>query len=185
MAESKSITAAAPTPAQAWLALQPVDLQDPVWSSVATTPALARFFDLALPVLKRYKSCFLADTGDILMCLLIHGDNTTTSNTGNDPSLRVELCRLDDTGQLQEYARVEGGLALATLKRFVTDFPQAVLTTSARQPLCLFASNRPSSKAGPESEEPRSLGLFQGYLTWHNFQGILQQGFKGINVAVP
>ena len=154
----------------------------------ANMALLDKFVEMGIPVLKRYKSGFLAETGDILTCLLIHVEDSG--------GLRVQVCHIDDYGQLQSRTETVGGKASNVVKAFVMDFPEAVLTTSAQKPLCLFAKkSTPDTSKSEESSDPadlslgdpnlHSLGMFQGYMSFMTFQRIVSDQSQKITVAVP
>jgi len=157
----------------------------------ANMSLLDKFVEMGIPVLKRYKSGFLAEMGDILTCLLIHVED--------GGGLRVQVCHIDDHGQLQSRTETVGEKASNVVKAFVMDFPEAVLTTSAQKPLCLFAKkSTPDTSKSEESsdsadrrgyplEDPNlhSLGMFQGYMSFMTFQRIVSDQSQKITVAVP
>jgi len=159
-------------PPSRWL----TDAADTLGFKVASIPLLDRFVDLGLPVLKKFKSGFVAEPGDILFCLLLHVED--------DGGLRTQVCHLDDTGQMQARVEATGALALSVLKAFLQDFPAAVLTTAQYKPLCLFAQPTDGS-ASPPADGFRRLGLFQGYMSWETFQRVVATHAHQITVAVP
>ena len=160
--------------AQRWLKMTEADLAAREEKSL--DPLVGKFLEMGLPVLKRFKSGFLAEMGDIQMCLLVHVEDTG--------EVKVQLCRLDDEGQLTEYLTLTGAPAQRTIQFFVQDFPAAVLTTSTRKPLCLFAKPQAATAEGP-TPDTQSLGLFQGYMDFVTFQRIVNDHSQKVSVAVP
>jgi hypothetical protein len=90
---------------------------------------LDKFLNLGIPVLRKIKSGFVADDGDIQVCLLIHH---------TDEGLKVEVCHINDEGELFARLVEHGQQATRLLQTFTLDFPAAVWTTSQRKPLCFF-----------------------------------------------
>lgn len=143
-------------------------------------PLLDKFVEMGIPVLKRYKSGFLAEMGDILTCLLIH-----VEDSGN---LKVQVCHIDDEGQLKSRTEAVGNHALNVVKAFVKDFPEAVLTTSARKPLCLFAQKSTTDTektTTTKDSDLHSMGMFKGYMSFLTFKHIVSDQSQKITVAVP
>ena len=143
---------------------------------------IGKFIEMGVPVLKKFKSGFLADIGDIQFCLLLHFET--------NKELKVQLCALDDGGQLVDRLTLTGDQAVKMVKMFVADFPNAVLTTSERKPLCLFAVPSSSGdvdvkKQAADGEDVSLLGVFQGYMNFATFQRIISDKSKKISVAVP
>ena len=148
------------------------------------SPLLDKFIEMGIPVLKRFKSGFLAEMGDIEVCLLIHIES--------DGYLKTQVCHIDENGQLKDRITANGINATQLVKSFIMDFPDAVLTTSSRKPLCLFSSSSSAFVAqetktqSPDEEQPsRSLGTFQGYMNFTTFQSIIKDHSKTVSVAVP
>lgn len=139
---------------------------------------IERFLDLGTPVLKKCKSGFLADTGDIQFCLLIHLED--------DGQFQTELCVLGDDGELVPRIKEDNQKAITMIKSFIMDHPDAVLTTQERKPLCIFSSQKESLK---EKSDPAvgGSGLFIGYMTLNTFKKALHniQNTSKLIVAVP
>jgi hypothetical protein len=148
---------------------------------------LNKFLEMGLPVLKKCKSGFIAEMGDIVTCLLVHIDDSKDST---QYSLRVEICNIDDTGQLQSRVKANGDLAAQVIKSYLNEYPSAVMTTSGRKPLCLFSKkiDRSETKTGKETgkeTEMNSLGIFSGYMSFLTFKRIVSDQSNKITVAVP
>lgn len=156
-----------------------------------TRPLVQKFIEMGIPILKRFKSGFLAETGDIVVCLLIHV---------LDDELKVQVCNIDDQGQLQARLETQSNVqSYALIQSFVQSFPHAVLTTSTRKPLCLFFKHeakedqkkrKPNKREEAAPEELNSLGTFQGYMSFDTFARIVktqtdQNSANKITVAVP
>lgn len=143
---------------------------------------LNKFLEMGLPVLKRCKSGFLAEMGDIMTCLLVHVEDGKDSAHG----LRVEVCHIDENGQLQARLEVLEDFAARVVKSYLNEYPSAVLTTSNRKPLCLFAKkiDRTETKTSKEAEM-NSLGTFSGYMSFLTFKRIVSDQSNKITVAVP
>lgn len=148
---------------------------------------LDKFIEMGIPILKRFKSGFLAEMGDIEVCLLIHIES--------DGNFKTQVCHIDENGQLKDRITANGINATQLVKSFIMDFPDATLTTSSRKPLCLFASSSSAftthetktldkQESQPQSQS-RSLGTFQGYMNFTTFQSIIQDHSKTVSVAVP
>jgi hypothetical protein len=136
-----------------------------------------RFIDLGLPVLRKYKSGFLAEMGDIQVCLLIH--------VLDNADVRVEVCNIDDQGELKSRLDVSGQSAINMIKSFVCDFPSSVLTTSERKPLCLFSQkNTPEEKSIVE-KDLKTIGFYQGFMSFLTLKHIVSNKDNKITVAVP
>lgn len=146
-------------------------------SSKADEVLYDRFIDLGLPVLRKYKSGFLAEMGDILVCLLIH--------VMENSDVRVEVCNIDDQGELKSRLEATGQQAIEVIKSFLCDFPSSVLTTSERKALCLFSQkNTPEEKAVNE-KDLKTIGFYQGYMSFVTFKRIVSNKDTKITVAVP
>lgn len=136
--------------------------------------SLEKFLEMSTPVLERYKSGFVACMGDIEVCLCVHVEKK---------ELRVQVCHIDAEGQLLCRLEETGQRARQMLKSFILDFPEAVITTSLRKPLCLFSQPIVASV-----EKSNSLGTFQGYMSFRSFTQIMQHATTGshkVVVAVP
>lgn len=141
---------------------------------------LDKFLDLSLPVLKKFKSGFVAEMGDIQVCLLIHLEDNGL--------IKVEVCSITDEGELKSRIEEKEGKAVQLVKSFITDFPTAVMTTSNRKPLCLFMKKETDTMqtSGFKSgSNEGSLGFFAGYMNWETFKGIISKDTNKITVAVP
>jgi len=139
---------------------------------------IERFIELGTPVLKKCKSGFLADTGDIQFCLLIHLED--------DGRFQTEVCVLGDDGELVPRIKEENQAAINIIKSFIIDHPNAVLTTQERKPLCIFSSKNESLKEKSDAAMGGS-GIFVGYMTFNIFKKAVSnpQNVSKLIVAVP
>ena len=138
------------------------------------------FLELGLPVLRRYRSGFLAEMIDIEVCLLMHLD-------AEQSPLRLEVCCVNETGHLDARIEVHGENAEELLHLFVHDFPEAVMLTAQRKPLCLFRSRSGGLPVEPQSDT-KVMGEFMGFLSFTSFTNAVKTNLeKGLQltVAVP
>lgn len=196
---------------------------------------LQKFCQMGLPVLKTIKSGYVAEMGDIEFCLLIHVGSVKSTNDSYNPShascslealhnnqspspspspssedqtLIVQVCHIDNEGQLVVRLESSGQPAQQLLNLFLIEFPDAVWTSSQRKPLCFFldqsdkktvpspAKSSKSAKSAKSSKSSPSTvmdqGSLKGYVSYRLFQKIMtetataknQQGSKLV-VFVP
>jgi hypothetical protein len=145
---------------------------------------LEKFLEMGIPVLKKYKSGFMGETGDIQVCLLIHLEE--------DDNLKTEICHINDEGELKSRINCLRSDAINVIKAFSWEFPEAVFTTPSRKPLCLFTNKKDNlykknalSSAAPDPKIQISMGMFVGYMNFKTFKQILSVDTNQITVAVP
>lgn len=147
------------------------------------TKLAEKFLKAGLPILKKYKSGFIAEMEDIQCCLLIHLED--------NGEVKAEVCELDENGSLKARITTSGNEASELIKSFVIDFPNAVMTTSQRRPLGLFSKSKADEitneviqkQTGTSVDE--TLGCWQGYFCLKSFENALQEETGHIYVAVP
>ena len=87
---------------------------------------------IGLPALFKSHEGYVAEPGDIAVCLKMSIEPYTGKISGS-------VCTLNpETGELSDRLTEEEDKARALFKAFVLDFPQAVLTSGEMQPLFLF-----------------------------------------------
>ena len=135
------------------------------------SPFIDKYITMGIPALGKFQSGFLAETGDIQVCLNID------INKNNEISASV--CCLNDSGQMETRFIVSGDPATLLIKAFITDFPDAVLTTPQFKPFVLMFMD-PTTKVAGTVLGPMTLTVFSQILTDSNNQ----QQNKHIIVAV-
>lgn len=159
-----------------WLTDSVDDLITRHASTVASVePVLSKFLELGLPILKKLKSIFVAEMGDIQTFLLVHSDSAT---------LKIELCMLDDNGSPTPRISEVGDTAQLILKSYVACYPQAVFTTQQRKPMCLFVSKNGDNSA-TKSDDKKSLGQLVGPMNFETFKHHFSRESTSLTVAVP
>ena len=166
---------------------------------------LNQFLNLGIPVLQKIKSGFVADVGDIQVCLLVHyisvpfrnEEKKTEDNslTINPSGLQVEVCHINDAGELMARLNEQGDKAIQLLQCFSFDFPEAVWTTSQRKPLCFFTQMKEQKQEletnhfqkSSEDGDINVLGRFSNYVSFAEFNKIMKssQKMEKISVMVP
>jgi len=130
---------------------------------------LDKFITMGIPALAKFQSGYVAEPGDIEVCLLIQIEK--------DYEVVVHVCNLDDHDQLKERITVQGPHASAILKAFMTEFPNAVFTTAEFKTLCLFT----------EIDRSKKIQHFEGPMNYTTFSRIVRENMnkpKHIVVAV-
>lgn len=121
---------------------------------------------IGIPALFKSHEGYVAETGDIAVCLKMSIEPYTGKISGS-------VCVLDmETGELKERLTEEEDKAKTLFKAFVLDFPQAVLTNGEMQPLYLFRGK------GKERQ-------CTGYVSLEELQKSQKDKVPDISVGVP
>ncbi len=128
--------------------------------------SLDKFITMSIPALNKFHSGFMAEPGDIKVCLSIQIEK--------DYELVIHICDLDDNGYLRERITVRGPQATAILKAFVTDYPDSVLTTSQFKTLYLFT----------QSDNHKKSQNLEGPMNFKTFRRILKQNINHSKHAI-
>ena len=116
---------------QKWLSKTDVsDLTITKPSSDHQRMLLGKYMSMIYPVVEKIKSAFVGETGDIQVCLVV--------NLEDNKEISVQICHIDDEGQLKQRIEAKTPDSLQIIQSFVLDFPGAVFTTSTRKPACFF-----------------------------------------------
>jgi hypothetical protein len=150
-----------------------------------------KFLSLGVPVLQKVKSAFIAEEGDIQVCLLVHDEEVgPTKNAAEQKSLlRVDVCHITEDGQLEARLSVNGEAGQQLLEAFTFDFPGAVWTSQQRNPFCFF-TNPKKIKAletlQSATQNIDMLGTYVGYVSYGKFLEIIRKNdIDKISVLVP
>jgi hypothetical protein len=195
-----------------WLSLDTEQLISSVFTA-EEKKKLDQFLNLGIPVLQKIKSGFVADVGDIQVCLLIHYvslpfaavEEKKSNNSSFDSSgFKVEVCHINEEGELLSRIKEQGDKAVQLLQSFTLDFPEAVWTTSQRKPLCFFTQMKEQKQqvqsqyfqkgmensdndGGGENNSLNVLGRFSDYVSYAEFNKIMKssQKIEKVSVMVP
>ena len=132
-------------------------------------------------MMKKYKSGFIAEMEDIQFCLMVH--------VLDQDELETQVCCINDQGELLARITERGPKATNLIKCFIFDYPEAIVTTSKRQPLCVFADKdeklkKSNNKINMKKQEG-SFGMFMGYMNLTTVKNILSIDKNKITVAIP
>jgi hypothetical protein len=145
-----------------WLTKTMDELLNNHQDHLKNTRYIENFIQMGIPILKKYKSGFLACMGDIQVCLLIDIEDNNNTN--------VKICQINGQGELISRLETTNPTHSKTLiKSFIIDFPEATLITSTQKPLYLFTQN----------------GIFAGYMNLKTLTQLLSTTTEKILVGVP
>jgi hypothetical protein len=135
------------------------------------SPLIDKYITMGIPALGQYQGGFLAEMGDIQVCLNIQIQKNN--------EISVSVCGLNDSGQMETRYIVSGDPATVLIKAFITDFPEAVLTTPQLKPFVLMLAD-PKTKVSGEILGPMTFRTFSKILA----DTSIQQQNKHIIVAI-
>ena len=125
-----------------------------------------QFCQAGTPALFKTHTGFVAEMGDIQVCLSMSLNATNGEVTGS-------VCQLNpETGEMTTRMEKKGDDANLVFQAFVMDFPKAVLTTEDMKPLCLFKGKGKGR-------------MFVGYLSFEEFLKTKRSGVKELSIGVP
>lgn len=142
---------------------------------------LKTFLRLSTPILKQYKSGFIAEMEDIQFCLMVH--------VLDQDEIETQVCCINDQGELLARITERGLKATNLIKCYIFDYPEAIVTTAKRQPLCVFADKDDKLKKSNNKinmqKQAGSFGMFMGYMNLQTVKTILSIDKNKITVAIP
>ena len=163
-----------------WLECDREKVLQQVHSNPKILSTVNYLIQLSTPVLKKTKSGFIAETGDIQSCLLVHFNDSGPESSTNQ--IKVEVCHIDDDGQLVAKLTETEENALQLIRSFLIDFPDSVITTQNRKPIILFTSR---TNDEDNNADTTVIGKPLGYLTLTNMRKIIESDYNKITVGVP
>jgi len=128
-------------------------------------PTTRLFGESSLPALLQSGQGYVGEAGDIKVCLGL----TLQPETGTKT---VSVICVGEEGKLTTRMESKDPEATLLFQAFVTDFPQALITTDEGKPLCLFKGRAKDR-------------VFIGYLNLQEFREVTKRKYKDLTVGVP